>query len=108
MTGDEAANNHPSGVGADSTEVPGEIAGLPPPSRLPAVLPPDRRRRPRRRLGRCWLLVPLLSAAAAIGYWWFSSQPALPPGIVFGNGRLEARRDRHRHEIRRAHYQSVC
>jgi HlyD family secretion protein len=37
-------------------------------------------------------LVVVLLAATAIGgvYWWRASQPILPPGIAWGNGRLEA------------------
>src|SRR5262245_4265011 len=32
----------------------------------------------------------LLAAAIFGGYRWFFAVPALPPGIAFGNGRLEA------------------
>ncbi|MGC2412440.1 MAG: HlyD family efflux transporter periplasmic adaptor subunit, partial [Stellaceae bacterium] len=31
-----------------------------------------------------------LAAMLGAGYWWAHSAPALPPGIAFGNGRLEA------------------
>jgi HlyD family secretion protein len=47
--------------------------------------------RPKRRL-RLWVgLVAVLLAAGGGGfYWWKHSQSPLPPGISFGNGRLEA------------------
>jgi HlyD family secretion protein len=56
---------------------------------LPTTLP--RRQRtawPRARIA-------LIVGAIALGmggsaYWWTHVQPALPPGIVFGNGRIEA------------------
>ena len=32
----------------------------------------------------------LLIAATGAGYWWVHSGPGLPPGIAWGNGRLEA------------------
>lgn len=65
-----------------------------PPGRtnLPAivpVLPP--RRRPSRWGRRLLSLVVVLIAAAGIAYWWWlRSSPPVPPGIVWGNGRLEA------------------
>jgi len=61
--------------------------------RLPAVIeraPPRARRRSRSRLA---LLVALLitGAGAGIGWvWWQHHQARLPPGIAWGNGRLEA------------------
>src|SRR5215472_10504116 len=67
-------------------------AGLQEPqARLPAVIehtPP-----PRRRRGRISVLAALLliGAGAAGGwFWWQQHQLRLPPGIAFGNGRLEA------------------
>jgi len=50
----------------------------------------------RRVLKRQWwqravLTLAILAASAGGGYyWWQRLHPALPPGIVFGNGRLEA------------------
>ena len=47
---------------------------------------------PRRRR-RAWALLLLLLAVAATGggiYWWQHLQPRLPPGIFYGNGRIEA------------------
>lgn len=58
--------------------------GLPVP--LPQAKPPSKRRR--------WFRVALVLALLAGGawggayYWWLRLHPQLPPGIVFGNGRL--------------------
>src|SRR5215468_3609276 len=67
-------------------------AGLQAPqARLPAVIehaPP-----PRRRRGRVAILAALLliGGGAGVGwFWWQQHQLRLPPGIAFGNGRLEA------------------
>src|SRR5690242_10435103 len=72
---------------------PGEKAGLPVPTRpapLPAPLPAGPRRATAR--WRRWLLLLVLLAAGAGGgvYWWRHAPPGLPPGIVAGNGRIEA------------------
>ena len=45
--------------------------------------------------GRRWRRVAVVAllivvAAGAAAYWWVSSQSALPAGIAFGNGRIEA------------------
>jgi len=90
MTRDDADDNRgPEAAGAES-ESSAEIAGLPPAPHLPAVLPTDRGPPLRRRLRRGWFVLALVPTAAAVGYWWFSSQPALPAGIVSGDGRREA------------------
>jgi HlyD family secretion protein len=79
------------GTRADAPEARVEIIGPPAVVRLPAVMPPvPDVRGPRRWLKRALLLLVLLSAAATGGYWWFHSGPRLPPGVAFGNGRLEA------------------
>ena len=45
----------------------------------------------RRRLRfSIWLLAILLAAGGGGFYWWKHSQSQLPPGISWGNGRLEA------------------
>ncbi|HTW50901.1 MAG TPA: efflux RND transporter periplasmic adaptor subunit [Stellaceae bacterium] len=90
MTRDDCEDNRTPDASAAGSEIAAEIAGLPPVARLPAVLPPGPVRRARPRLRRGWLLFLLLPAAVGVGYWWLASQPALPPGIVSGNGRLEA------------------
>jgi HlyD family secretion protein len=63
-------------------------AGAP---KLPVPLPPEA---PRRRWawGRITVLLLLLAIGGAGGaiYWLKYSQPSLPPGIVSGNGRIEA------------------
>jgi HlyD family secretion protein len=59
--------------------------------KLPVLLPSER---PRRRWawGRITLVLLLLAIGGAGGaiYWLKYSQPSLPPGIVSGNGRIEA------------------
>ena len=72
-----------------------ELGGPPqePQSGLPAVIEPTPPRLQRRRRPRVVLLALLLviGAGAGIGwYWWQQHQTRLPPGIAYGNGRLEA------------------
>ena len=56
------------------------------------TLPATIRHQPSRRLWlRIALAVAILAAGAGGGYyWWQHLQAQLPPGIAFGNGRLEA------------------
>jgi HlyD family secretion protein len=76
---------------ADGTEAPPEIIGPPAVVKLPAVMPPMKDRRDKRRwLKRGVLLLMLLLAAIGAAYWWLHSRTGLPPGIASGNGRLEA------------------
>ena len=57
-------------------------------SGLPAVVP---RLPPRNWWLRAALLIAVVLAGAGGGYyWWQRLHPPLPPGIAFGNGRLEA------------------
>jgi HlyD family secretion protein len=86
---DKADDNPAADAAADKAEI--KIAGVPPAARLPATLPAAAMPRPQRRRRFGWLALLLVPAVAVAAYWWFSSQPALPPGIVSGNGRLEAR-----------------
>lgn len=37
-----------------------------------------------------WILLCLLGASAASGYWYYHRSEKLPAGLVYGNGRLEA------------------
>ena len=58
---------------------------------LPATVahPPRQPKRP--WMPRLVSLILLVAALSGIGYWWWlRSRPLLPPGIVAGNGRLEA------------------
>jgi len=62
----------------------------PPMPNLPAVVPVTAGRSHDRSWPKQVLLPLILLAAAAGGYAWFHAKPALPPGIVASNGRLEA------------------
>jgi HlyD family secretion protein len=75
---------------AGAGEARAEIGGLPAIAKLPAVAPAKPGRRRKRGLKRRWLLLLVLPAAIFAGYRWFYSPPAVPAGISFGNGRLEA------------------
>lgn len=58
------------------------------PPMLPVVIAPGRRRG---RWVKLALILLALALAAGGGYeWWRQSQSGLPPGIAFGNGRIEA------------------
>jgi len=59
--------------------------------RLPAVIEPPPPLKRRGRLRFVFLAVLMISAVAGIGWlWWQHQQLRLPPGIAWGNGRLEA------------------
>src|SRR5271169_705227 len=86
MTSDNAPDTR-----AETPEARTEIIGPPAVVKLPAVMPPAHDRPdPWRWSKPALLLLVLLSAAAGGGYWRFHSGPKLPPGIAYGNGRLEA------------------
>ena len=56
---------------------------------VPATIPPAPGQR--RLRASVWLLALLLAGGGGAGfYWWKHAQSQLPPGIRFGNGRLEA------------------
>lgn len=58
------------------------------PSSLPVTTPETR---PRRHWRRFLLILAILVGGAGGGiYWWQHSQTQLPPGIAWGNGRIEA------------------
>jgi HlyD family secretion protein len=58
---------------------------------LPVAVVPHRAGVSKRRPLRMAMLALLLFAGAGGGaYWWINRAPALPPGIAYGNGRVEA------------------
>ncbi len=73
----------------ESAAAPPEVIRPPAVVRVPATVPPAARNRNRRWLKRGILAFVLLIITAG-GTWWFRSGPALPPGIAWSNGRLEA------------------
>ena len=87
MQGTEADNRAPS-VAPDVHD-----SGLPPRANLPVPVPrPDPAPPPRRwRWLRPILVLLALAASGGAGVlWWQQSQTSLPPGIAWGNGRIEA------------------
>jgi len=104
-----AKMKHPYGVSKTGDEMDEEINSAP---RVPEEAkppPPEKRdlvpiRQGRnlqtvslasKRVSRRWLRLALLLAIVVGGagggfYWWLHSQSDLPPGIAFGNGRIEA------------------
>jgi HlyD family secretion protein len=69
----------------------GERADLPARTNLPAPPPTSKAMSVRRRWLRVALaLAVLVGGAGAAFYWWQHSQSQLPPGIAWGNGRIEA------------------
>ena len=68
-----------------------DLVAAPSGANLPALLPTPKPASSR----HWWLWIALALAVLAAGagggyYWWQRLHPPLPPGIVFGNGRLEA------------------
>ena len=59
--------------------------------RLPAVIEHPSPRHKRRQLRLALLALTIIVAGAGIGwFWWHQHHLRLPPGIAWGNGRLEA------------------
>jgi HlyD family secretion protein len=67
-----------------------EVAKSPGAEQLPAVIPPKPGRSPRRWLKPALLLLVVVLGGTGAGYWWLHPRAALPPGIAWSNGRLEA------------------
>src|SRR6202034_2010508 len=55
---------------------------------LPVMEIRGARRRRRRKVALALAIV--IGGAGGGTYWWLHLQPQLPPGIAFGNGRIEA------------------
>ena len=76
----------------EAAEKPAEILPppVPPKPKLPALVEP--KRAPRRGYFLRLVLALLLIGAGGLGgtYWWHLNHAALPPGIAWGNGRIEA------------------
>ncbi|HBK08672.1 MAG TPA: secretion protein HylD [Acetobacteraceae bacterium] len=69
---------------------PSTLPAVTPPEQLPAVLPPAPEPEKRRWLKPALLVLVLLIGGIGAGLWWLYPRGGLPPGIAFGNGRLEA------------------
>ena len=86
---DTNAATPPTDRAPPSTEAKLAIV-VPPSAHLPAIVP-TRKASARRR----WTRVVMVFGIAILGagggaYWWMHRQPPLPPGIAYGNGRIEA------------------
>jgi HlyD family secretion protein len=86
MSGDRNADTR-----AGAAEAHTGPSGLPAVAQLPALVPAAPVR-PGKGRWRSRLLLLLLVVVGGLGgaYWWLQSRPILPPGIAWGNGRLEA------------------
>src|SRR3954454_2448391 len=80
----------PPTTGVQEPQAPAQGALVVPPpagSALVPLPPPP----PKRRWRLAFLLAALLVGGIGGGtYWWLHAPSALPPGIAFSNGRLEA------------------
>jgi HlyD family secretion protein len=68
----------------------GELVAVEPNRGLPAVVPALKPSPRRWGLRVALALAIVAGGAGGAYYWWQRMHPPLPPGIVFGNGRLEA------------------
>jgi HlyD family secretion protein len=68
-----------------------DLVPAPAHANLPMPLPASKRTAARRRwLGVAVALAVVVSGAGGATYWWRHSRSQLPPGIAWGNGRIEA------------------
>src|SRR5664280_2347551 len=68
-----------------------DIVPAPAPANLPVPSSASKGKSARKRWLRIALVVALVIGGAGAGfYWWKHSQSLLPPGIAWGNGRIEA------------------
>ena len=81
----------PLNTQTDPNAVRATLPLMEPSPNVPAVVPPLPAPLPRQGSWR-WRLILLALLGAGMGavYWYFHSAPALPPGVAWGNGRLEA------------------
>jgi len=67
------------------------LVTAPKPAPVPVARPGSKPKAKRRRWPRIALALAVVAGLAGGGFYvWRQSQPQLPPGIVFGNGRIEA------------------
>ena len=86
---DTNAATPPTDRAPPSTEAKLAIV-VPPSAHLPAIVP-TRKASARRRWTRVVMMLGIAILGAGGGaYWWMHRQPPLPPGIAYGNGRIEA------------------
>jgi HlyD family secretion protein len=86
MATEKSVDIHPNEAGTTP-----EVIASTAVAKVPVVLPPPQKQPDKRHwLKPILLLLVLLLAVAGAGYWWLRPRDALPPGIVSGNGRLEA------------------
>jgi HlyD family secretion protein len=82
---DLQSEDHPSrGAKASS-----ELVAVPD-AHLPATIAVQRTQARVRRTRIALALGMLVLGAGGGAYWWMHRQPTLPPGIAYGNGRIEA------------------
>jgi multidrug efflux pump subunit AcrA (membrane-fusion protein) len=77
-------------TGSNRGEVRPDVIAPAPGANLPVVLPPEHKKHGKPPWLKYGLLLVPLSVVLGAGYWWNHSATTLPPGIAFGNGRLEA------------------
>jgi HlyD family secretion protein len=81
----------PAGAARADLPAPGTRDLVPTPTRTMLPAPTSNGKSTRRRWLRVVLVVAVVVGGAGAGfYWWKHSQSLMPPGIAWGNGRIEA------------------